>query len=331
MRDGVSALHFENASDRKPSQHPHGDSRDYNAHAWGELLLGHEKNDHSNPWAVPGAYATPGALRDLTTVPERVRYGQFFQDASFGAFRKMAQNTQAFDDYLSRQAARVQGTATGDEMTAYVKSWVKAKMLGRWENGEVVRPEHGLPAQRGYLTDAERARMSLTAPAANATDPTASKDNNDLNAFSFADDKAALGCPFGAHIRRMNPRQDPVVPFLRRPLVRRGLPYGGPDDAEKGLLGLFLCSSLEEQFEHLLGNWADNNPMGTPLQWAGKDPVIGNHERYGGRFEVPMADAGALAFDTMPVFVETRGTAYLLFPALHALRQMAEAATGAQE
>ncbi|MFO1268729.1 MAG: hypothetical protein U1F67_19375 [Rubrivivax sp.] len=48
------------------------------------------------------------------------------------------------------------------------------------------------------------------------------------NNFTFGkdNDPHGFGCPFASHIRRTNPRQDPLAPSRRRPLFRRGIPYG---------------------------------------------------------------------------------------------------------
>lgn len=154
--------------------------------------------------------------------------------------------------------------------------------------------------------------------------PHEDKPKNLPNDFDFTDDREGHGCPFGAHIRRMNPRKDPVTPFIHRPLLRRGVPYGTVDATDKGILGLFLCASLEEQFEHLLGSWADNNPVGMPFESSGKDPIIGNHE-HSDKFEVPVPDAAALRLGNMHAFVKTIGTSYLFFPSLRTLDFMAQA------
>ena len=44
-----------------------------------------------------------------------------------------------------------------------------------------------------------------------------------LDSFDFSDDPDGQGCPFGSHIRRMNPRAERVAPFRERPLMRRGM------------------------------------------------------------------------------------------------------------
>lgn len=307
MVDGVSNPRFYCPYDPQPSAKT---PKTPNIHKLGELLLGHERDDGSNAWLVPGAQPQPSGYRDPRPIPERAVYSEFFANGSFGAFRKMEQHVGKFNTYLEENAPSVPGNWPPE----YQKAWLKAKMLGRWESGEVMKPDHALLQDCNRLEVDVRNRMSLGYQSPGADD------------FTFKDDPDGFGCPYGAHIRRMNPRNDPVVPFLKRPLLRRGVPYGtkeGPH--EKGLLGLFLCASLEEQFEHLLGAWADNNPMGLPLGTTGKDPIIGNHEPYGGAFEVPIRGrAGPLLFKTLGAFVQTRGTVYLFFPSVSALEKIAK-------
>lgn len=289
--------------------------RELNAHQLGELLLGHPKNDGSNAWCVPKVSHQEGTRVHAAKATEN-EAGSFFRNGSFGAFRKMAQATTLFENYLAIESARFPGEP------AYVKEWLKAKMLGRWANGEVVEADQLPPEGRG-LTSEEQARMK------NAIPRGSDGNNKPLNDFDFSGDIEGHGCPFGAHIRRMNPRKDAVTPFIPRPLLRRGVPYGDPNTSDKGLLGLFLCASLEEQFEHLLGSWADNNPVGMPFESAGKDPIIGNHEQ-DNAFEIPMSEAAATHLGKMDAFVKTVGTSYIFFPslsALHALGKICPVAT----
>jgi len=117
----------------------------------------------------------------------------------------------------------------------------------------------------------------------------------------------------------MNPRGDKVVPRRKRPLVRRGMPYGPPykkgDDAERGLLGLFFCASLEDQFEHLLCEWGDANPMGPPNRGTAKDPFTGASGGKG-MFDIPVPGPGQRQLADFTSFVTTRGTLYAFFPSL---------------
>ena len=185
----------------------------------------------------------------------------FFRHASFGAFRKIAQHERAFRAYVTRSAA-----ALGRE-----PAWVMAKLCGRWPDGRLLLPD-GV---------AEPAGAALA---------------NKAQDFDFAHDPAGLGCPLGAHIRRMNPRNDPLAQRRPRPLMRRGMPYGpaydgAPESADlpRGLLGLFFCASLEDQFEHLLGEWANKTPMGPDHRGRAKDPLIGQHDDPHASLHLPAA------------------------------------------
>jgi Dyp-type peroxidase family len=248
-------------------------------HAPGEFLLGHRNYDGYNRWLI-------------ASEPARVR--QFFADGSFSALRKMAQDTDSFAAFVQRQASP----------TLPVDA-VRAKLLGRWDDGQVVTPSASTP-------------------------PTGPKPSTraGLNDFDFRADPHGLGCPFGAHIRRMNPREDPVVPVRKRPLIRRGIPYGPTaatdQDAERGLLGLFFCASLEDQFEHLLAEWGNKNPFGVPNPSTAKDPIVGNHEGRGGVFDIPTATGPHPQISGFTPFVTTKGTLYSFFPSLPALAALAE-------
>ena len=317
MLDGLSAPRFEgiDTQDRVKAEAA------FNVHQPGELLLGHKRNDKSNPWRLPGAYAEETTPTPLSATPAREAYGDFFKNGSFGALRKMKQNVPEFNRFLKKEAEKIQNSQT----LAYTVGWLKAKMLGRWPNGEPVGEliettdnfERN-PAQQARIVAKSRYNAGLK-------DDSAFPDNK----FSFKQDLEGFKCPYGAHIRRMNPRDDPAVPLLRRPLLRRGVPYGeqfedGKNDTSvRGLLGLFFCANLEEQFEHVLGNWANNNPMGMPFKQHGKDPLIGNQDAVGNGFEIPRRTGGPLVLEGLHTFVETRGTSYAFFPSVPSLLKIA--------
>ncbi len=218
----------------------------------------------------------------LPLSPARMR--AFFADASFGVLRKMGQ-----DEGLFRQRVGHWAKQLGQS-----EDFVRAKLCGRW-------PEGGLIDASGQ-----------------APDPAAQPPGNDIN---FNADPDGLGCPFGAHIRRMNPRGQGVVHVRGRPLVRRGMPYGplfspATENTERGLLGLFFCASLEEQFEHVLGQWADRNPIGPHNPGQAKDPFAATHDDPHAAFAVPQGkDQPPALLRGFAPFVTTRGTAYLFYPA----------------
>ncbi len=311
MMDGISSPEFRDAAEIKNNQCPASGQpypNRFNTHCWGELLLGHERNDGSNTWCVPGAFPTASARRKPSLMAERVAYGEFFKNGSFGAVRKMGQDVDGFEKNLKDNTARLRGNWPPD----LAKAWFKAKMLGRWENGHVITPQHEIPENFIVRPDSDECKRLTPVYA-----------QGDLDNFGFGKDMEGFGCPYGAHIRRMNPRDDRVAPFVRRPLVRRGVPYGNADAAEKGLLGLFFCASLEEQFEHVLGNWADNSPMGLPVSPLIKDPIIGNQVPGNGSFEIPRPGREPMTLLGMSAYVRTLGTSYAFFPSVSSLVKIA--------
>lgn len=275
-------------------QRPHRGRRLY---APGEFLLGYPDEDGVDPWRLinPGNRTNPWLLPDNRAAD----LAGFFRNGSFGVLRKMEQDVAGYADSLDRWALLLGAGRDTDQWRAYVA----AKLSGRWANGSVVKP--------GQVTA-----------------PQAPPGHGSLNEFDFSDDRAGDGCPFGSHIRRMNPRSDPVVPFRSRPLIRRGMPYGEPyqpgeQGGPRGLLGLFFCASLEDQFEHLIGQWANANPMGPDNRGRAKDPIIGRHERPLSSFDIPMPDRSRRQLDGFERRVTTRGTLYAFFPGIRGVSRIA--------
>lgn len=215
------------------------------------------------------------------------------RNGSFGVLRKIEQYEWRFDRYLQAQAERLRA-----EGHAFVTTtWLKAKLCGRWPNGAPVLPGETREPMR---PDAQR-----------------------IGRVDFRDDPQGQGCPFGAHIRRANPRTDPLMPPRDRTLFRRGIPYGEPGAWEVGLLGLFFCARIEDQFEHLVSEWLEKNPMGPPNRGRAKDPLSGNHDEPAAQFHIPIAGGRTIALAGFQPFVRTRGTLYALFPSRHALKALA--------
>lgn len=287
-------------------------------HEPGELLLGEVRDTGDNPWS-------------LARLPEEVR--TFFRHGSFGVLRHIEQHEQDFrtavarwakvlaDDRGYRLASRAGDKAPVTWPADPVEEFVLAKLCGRWPDGQVVRPAHEPP-------HVPKGKPELV--------------------FDFNDDPHGAGCPFAAHLRRMNPRSgtgagdDRVAHVRPRPLFRRGMPYGPwfdekTKDAERGLLGLFFCADLADQFEHLLGEWVDRLPLGFPGDRHGKDPLIGAHDHPNASLLVPRrmpvdpntgrepADPSPLALYGFRPFVQTRGTVYAFYPPRQALERLMSA------
>jgi len=291
-RDGLTSNHIRTDEPIGKTQ-----QRAINDHEPGELLLGEPRNAGDNPWS-------------LVSRSERIQ--QFFKHGSFGAFRQIEQNESAFRCFVKRSTDKLNQQW---KMHQFSMAFVRAKLCGRWPNGQLVLPSDS-------TTDVPKRAI-------------------DLNDFTFNEhDKHGYGCPLASHIRRMNPRDEHGVQTHQRPLFRRGVPYGPWYDkdptAERGLLGLFFCSSLEDQFEHLLGEWADRQPLGIAQDRNLKDPLVGTHTNADTSFSIEYergdnkkndkekaATHSAKLYD-FKAFVRTRGTVYCFYPSNKAIKELAE-------
>jgi deferrochelatase/peroxidase EfeB len=206
----------------------------------------------------------------------------FFRNGSFAVLRKIEQDEEAFNKYLDHQAHH----------HGLPREFLKAKLCGRWFNGARVLPK-GDP-------DTVPSPPESGAP------------------FNFEEDQEGFGCPFGAHIRRVNPRTDPIAPARMRPIFRRGMPYGPlyskeTKDEKRGLMGLFFCASIEDQFEIVMSQWVENKPMGPANRGDAKDPLVGRHDE-ASVFRIPRDGKDDIKLTGFQPFVTTRGTVYALFP-----------------
>ena len=246
-------------------------------------------------------------------VPEPRQLGH---NGTFNAFRVLKQEVVAFEeflstaaDYLLRQAsvqellplgaaAIGQGLSTRDAL----REVVAANICGRW------RPS-GTP-------------LALSPDTPN---PLPAVRMNDF------DYDRASPCPYGAHIRRCNPRGGQIVQRMAnngRRLVRRGVPYGPLYDPknplnpepERGLLGNFIGASLGAQFEAMSCDWL-NLGLQDPRITGSNDPMVGANDPNTSWFDLPLRSGGrTIRLRRLPRFVKTRGGAYTFLPSLEAIR-----------
>jgi deferrochelatase/peroxidase EfeB len=252
----------------------------------GELLLG---AGHVNFYGGNHLGAIPAALGD---------------NATYAAFRILAQDVAGYEATLARWSAQ---TGIGVE-------WLASRVMGRWRNGTPV----------------------MTHPDA----PDAAPPAESLNRFDYGpsperplylDDAAGIRCPAGSHIRRLNPRSAPATGIRgSRRIVRRGMPYGpewdpaaGPDDVERGLIGLFLCADLELQYEFVLRQWA-NMDIAQPGLRGTREPILGAQPAGGGSLVVKDPAGMPIVLGGLPTLTRTRGSVYCLMPGMRSLRALAE-------
>ena len=230
----------------------------------------------------------------LTTAPDEVR--AFFHDSSFGVLRPMAQDTALFEATVRRWAAEAQAHL-GHVVS---EDWVRAKLCGRWPSGEVLRPGQFVPRRDDYRTD-------------------------------FPADPDGTGCPWFAHVRRMDPRGHRPADRRPRPLLRRGIPYGpatwdavadGDVSVDRGLLGLFFCADIEAQFEELVGAWANDGPPGAPRGRQAHDPLAGWHDDPFARLQMPLPGALPLTLRGLAPWTRTVGCLYAWYPTRAACQRL---------
>ncbi len=180
---------------------------------------------------------------------------------SYMVFRKLEQNVKSFKEAEHHLAEKLNLVGNTEEAAG-------AMIIGRFENG--------LPIVKfGSTSSSEKF----------------TQENN----FNYSVDPKGERCPFQAHIRKTNPRGDNERLFgittteeRSHQILRRGMTYGKriyenqafSEDHQptKGIGLLFICfqNSIENQFEFIQRNWANNNDF--PIPFTGIDPIIGHGE-----------------------------------------------------
>jgi Dyp-type peroxidase family len=270
--------------------------------AAGEFLFGYQ-NEYGLYPTSPRAYGKPGAhggREDREADGDGVDLGR---NGTFIVFRKLYQDVAAFWRYAYDQGKPRRGESPHDAATH-----LASRIVGRWPSGAPVV----------LSPDADSAVLG---------------GEND---FGFAKtDPDGLKCPFGAHIRRAQPR-DMMEPgpeeswqaSRRHRILRRGRAYGprfdrphpaDDDGVERGLVFVGLCANLRRQFEFVQQTWM-TNPNFASLRGE-MDPLIG-HDPALSRFTIPGVPARR-CLASVPQFVRLLGGGYFFLPGLRALAFLA--------
>ena len=235
-------------------------------------------------------------------------------NGNFAVFKKVETDVVGFEGFLQANKDRID-----PELLA-------AKLCGRWRNG--------VPLALSPDTDSPSGGMST----------------EQLNDFEYvgsdgSGDPKGIRCPVGAHIRRVNPRGQPVagqgVPGgsnNSHRLIRRGLPYGPTydpsepyDGVERGMLFHFINSNIENQYEFVLRRWANDSEFAgaVRLNPMSKDPLIGTQDPAESIFVIPQAEASApIEVTDLSSFTTTRAAAYVFLPSVTALKFIADVGEG---
>ncbi len=196
-------------------------------------------------------------------------------NGSFAVFKMIETDVVGFENYLQANKDKID-----PELHA-------AKICGRWRNG--------VPLALSPETDSPAGGIS----------PEQMNNFEYVNADGSGDPKG-LRCPVGAHMRRINPRGQPVTgqglpggSNNTHRVIRRGMPYGPTydptkpyDGIERGLLGYFINSSIENQYEFVLGHWVNDSEFAgaVRLNPKSKDPMIGTQDPAESIFVIPQAN-----------------------------------------
>ena len=218
------------------------------------------------------------------------------RNGSYVAYLRMDEHVGAFRDFLREHGE-----------TPEKQEWLAAKLMGRWRSG---------------------APLVLTAE---NDDPNLGADYSRNNDFNYGTmDPHGYGCPLGAHIRRMNPR-DTAANMNRRKMIRRGGTYGPPlpedapeDGVERGIAAFVGCASLVRQFEFAMNVWT-NDPNFHELGNE-RDPIFGTQD---GTFDMTIPKRPIRKkIRGLPAFTTIRGGAYFFLPGIKALRYLASLTDG---
>lgn len=213
------------------------------------------------------------------------------RNGSYVAYLRLEEHVGAFRDFLREHG----GTPEQQELIA-------AKLMGRWRSGAPL----------------------VLAP--RKDDPALGADLRRTNNFNYKTmDPYGYGCPVGAHIRRMNPR-DTGENMQRRRMIRRGGTYGPPlpedkpeDGVERGIAAFVGCASLVRQFEFAMNVWV-NDPQFENLENE-RDPFVGTQD---GTFDMTIPKRPIRQKITgLPTFTTVRGGAYFFLPGMRGLRYLA--------
>ena len=254
-----------------------------NIAALGEFLLGY-RNEYGKitdrPLLDPDA--ANAELLPAVDIPEKKDLGR---NGTYLVFRQLEQDVPGFWKFLYEQH--------GGNLEEI--SQLGAKMVGRTRAGDPL-----VPIQ--------------TEPIA-GTDPRTVKQNQ----FTYEADPTGTRCPFGAHIRRTNPRNSDFPErrpgALRRLIIilgfgpkgfnydltssvrfhrilRRGREYGSelspeealqprpPNESPRGLNFICLNANIARQFEFLQNAWIANTKFSGLT--GESDPLLGNPEPISG-------------------------------------------------
>ncbi|WP_114951846.1 hypothetical protein [Sphingosinicella terrae] len=310
----------------------------------GEFLIGYPDNRGNFP---PEPELSPLADPDnLLPVADRSRsFGNSVvespraigRNGTFLVIRQLEQDVKGFWDYCWSESRRLQTRLPPPYDVR--PDFIAAKLIGRWRDGSslVRNPYYPLPKEiekRAKEKAAEKPSAEAQPLAAEATSRTARPPTNPAdqaaipaatarnprgdNDFLYGvEDPQALRCPFGAHIRRANPRDslkpgslEQVGISNRHRIYRLGRLYAPRPGEKPGLLFMCLNGDIERQFEFIQQTWLVS-PAFHGL--VGEQDPLNSHGDGASGYMVPSQD-GPVRLKPLPKFVRTLGGGYFFMP-----------------
>jgi Dyp-type peroxidase family len=227
------------------------------------------------------------------------------RNGSLMVFRRLEQKVPEFNAFVAEQAGKLR---IDPELFA-------SRMVGRWRSGA---PTLLAPLQDNIAVGRE---------------PTLN------NNFEYSSDPLQRACPYAAHIRKTNPRDDPSrnkAEVQTHRIIRAGIPFGPEVDKEneakttvssRGLMFVCYQTSIWRQFEFLQSKANDvafvggkKRPSGRGVVEPGFDPIIGQAPAGGSRPIEVLSVRGAPYGIEMPnPWVVLTAAAYFFVPSISGL------------
>lgn len=267
----------------------------------GEFIMGY-KNEYGVYPDTPLLKEIQGNVHKLHDDPDGKDNKDLGRNGTYFVLRQLKEDVDGFWNFLNEKSKNDDGTLNAEESTK-----LAAKMMGRWPGGA---PLIKFPDK----------------------DPGIPGDDNDFNYIDT--DKLGLKCPFGAHIRRTNPRDnfeetgpsESLRLTRKHRIMRRVRSYGEtftgsathhtPND-EVGILFGCFNADISRQFEFIQYTWA-NYPKFKQL-YSDPDPFIGVRENpeqgIEQKFTIPRPTTNKY-ITGLKSFVTVKGGSYFFFPSV---------------
>lgn len=274
----------------------------------GEFILGYKNNYNVYPDS-PRIVCEQG---DVNLLPPTALTGEkdLGKNGTYFIVRQMQENVKDFWDFMNEKTKK-DGKVNEEESIK-----LAARMIGRWPSGA---PLTKYPNK----------------------DPIKPGEVSDENDFLYAeDDSDGRKCPFGSHVRRMNPRdsfendgeKESKKLSNRHRLIRRARSYGEPIigtprvKKPKKPVGIYFncfAADIGRQFEFLQYTWSNypkikqlyNDP--DPIIGVLENPIKGNEQI----FTIQDKEVNKTV-KGIKRFIKIKGGAYFFFPSITTVRYL---------